>query len=108
MIPRSADIWPRLATVFGMQAGEPTPLKLTEFMADKAPLWDAIVKKHGLAPYRFDEVVAWPSSDYVFNTSWDVMSCVTKSRLHGFHEVIGSKEMFVRLLTRFREERIVP
>ncbi|CAN0388843.1 unnamed protein product, partial [Phaeothamnion confervicola] len=71
---RWLDIWPRLAAVFGMEAGTPTPLNLTEFMADKAPLWDAIVRKHGLKPYRFDEVVAWPFGDYVFNTTWDVMS----------------------------------
>lgn len=105
---RWLDIWPRLAAVFGMEAGDPAPLNLTEFMADKAPLWDAIVRKHGLKPYRFDEVVAWPFGDYVFNTTWDVMSNLTKSRQHGFHEVVDSEGMFVNLLTRFREERIVP
>jgi len=105
---RWLDIWPRLAAVFGMEAGEPSPLNLTEFMADKAPLWDAIVRKHGLKPYRFDEVVAWPFGDYVFNTTWDVMSNLTKSRQHGFHDVVDSEDMFVDLLTRFREERIVP
>ncbi len=105
---RWLDIWPRLAAVFGMEAGEPSPLNLTEFMADKAPLWDAIVRKHGLKPYRFDEVVAWPFGDYVFNTTWDVMSNLTKSRQHGFHEVVDSEDMFVDLLTRFRKERIVP
>jgi nucleoside-diphosphate-sugar epimerase len=105
---RWLDIWPRLAAVFGMEAGEPSPLNLTEFMADKAPLWDAIVSKHGLKPYRFDEVVAWPFGDYVFNTTWDVMSNLTKSRQHGFHDVVDSEEMFVDLLTRFREARIVP
>ena len=77
-------------------------------MADKAALWDAMVKKHDLEPYRFNEVVAWPFGDYVFNCNWDVMTNVTKSRLHGFHEVVDSEEMFVRLLRRFREERIVP
>jgi nucleoside-diphosphate-sugar epimerase len=105
---RWLDIWPRLAAVFGMEAGDPAPLNLTEFMADKAPLWDAIVRKHGLKPYRFDEVVAWPFGDYVFNTSWDVMSNLTKSRQHGFQEVVDSEDMFVRLLQRFRDERIVP
>jgi hypothetical protein len=52
--------------------------------------------------------VAWPFGDYVFGCDWDVMSDVTKCRLHGFHEVVDSEEMFVRLLSRFREERIVP
>jgi nucleoside-diphosphate-sugar epimerase len=105
---RWLDIWPRLGAVFGMEAAEPAPLNLTEFMADKAPLWDAMVKKHGLAPYRFDEVVAWPFGDYVFNTTWDVMSSLTKCRQHGFHAVVDSEAMFVRLLEQFRTQRIVP
>jgi nucleoside-diphosphate-sugar epimerase len=105
---RWRDLWPKIAAVFGMAPAGPQPLSLVEFMADKAPLWDAMAKKHGLKPYRFDEVVAWPFGDYVFNCNYDVMSNVTKSRQHGFHEVVDSEAMFVRLLTRFRDERIVP
>jgi hypothetical protein len=77
-------------------------------MADKAPLWDAMVDQHGLKPYRFDQIVAWPFGDYVFNCDWDVMTSVTKSRQHGFQDVVDSAEMFGRLLARFRAERIVP
>jgi len=77
-------------------------------MADKASLWEAMVKKHDLQPYRFEEIVAWPFGDYVFACDWDVMTSVTKSRQHGFHEVVDSEEMFVRLLRQFRAERIVP
>ncbi len=105
---RWLDVWPRIAEVFDMPVGDPAPMSLTDFMADKAPLWDAMVARHGLAPYRFDEVVSWPFGDYVFNTTWDVMSNLTKSRLHGFHEVLDTEEMFVRLLRQFRAERIVP
>jgi hypothetical protein len=54
------------------------------------------------------DLVAWPFADYVFGTDWDVMSDVTKSRLYGFHDAVDSEAMFVRLLGRFREERIVP
>jgi hypothetical protein len=36
------------------------------------------------------------------------MSSVTKARRYGFHDVVDSEEMFVRLLRRFRAERIVP
>jgi hypothetical protein len=101
-------IWPAIARVFDLQPAGPQPLRLADFMADKAPLWDALVKRHGLKPYRFDELVAWPFGDYVFGCDWDVMSSLTKCRLHGFHDVVCSEQMFVRLLTRFREERIVP
>jgi len=105
---RWRDLWPKIAAAFGMPTGNPQPLALTGFMADKAPLWETMTKKHGLKAYRFDEVVAWPFGDYVFNCNWDVMSNVTKCRQHGFHEVVDSEEMFTRLLGRFRAERIVP
>jgi nucleoside-diphosphate-sugar epimerase len=105
---RWCNLWPRIAEVFEMPVADPRPLKLVEFMADKAALWQQLVQHHGLQPYRFDEVVAWPFGDYVFGCNWDVMSDVTKSRRHGFHEVVDSEEMFVRLLRRFRSERIVP
>ena len=105
---RWCHVWPKIAEVFGMPADEPRKTSLVCDMADKGPLWDALVKKHGLEPYRFEDIVAWPFGDYVFGCDWDVMSNVTKSRLHGFHEVVDSEDMFVRLLRRFREERIVP
>jgi len=105
---RWSHLWPNIAGVFGMAHAGPAPLSLAGFMADKAPYWDAMVKKYGLQPYRFDEVVAWPFGDYVFNCNWDVMSNVTKPRQHGFHDVVDSTEMFVRLLSQFRAERVVP
>ena len=105
---RWRHVWPKMAAVFDMPVAEPQPHALVEFMADKAPLWDAMVKKHGLKPYSFKDVVAWPFGDYVFNCDWDVMTSVTKSRQHGFHAVADSEEMFGRLLARFRAEKIVP
>jgi hypothetical protein len=57
-------------------------------------------------PYA--DLFTWPFADNVFGSDWDVMSDVTKSRLYGSHDVVDSEAMFVRLLGRFREERIVP
>jgi nucleoside-diphosphate-sugar epimerase len=105
---RWCNVWPRIADVFGMETGSPEKRSLVEMMADKAPLWEAMAKKHRLQPYAFQELVAWPFGDYVFSCNWDVMSDLTKSRQHGFGRVVDSEEMFVRLLRRFREERIVP
>jgi nucleoside-diphosphate-sugar epimerase len=105
---RWCNVWPRIADVFGMAAADPQTISLSAHMADKGPLWEHMVKHHRLKRYRFEELVAWPFGDYVFACDWDVMSDVSKSRRHGFHEVVDSEEMFVRLLSRFREERIVP
>jgi len=105
---RWCNVWTRIAEVFEMTVDEPRKISLVQTMGDRTSLWGSMVKKYRLQPYRFDEIVAWPFGDYVFNCSWDVMSDMTKSRLHGFQRVVDSEEMFVRLLSRFREERIVP
>ncbi len=105
---RWQNLWPKLAAAFDMRPGDVATTSLTADMADKAPLWRAMTEKHGLKPYAFDELVAWPFADYVFGCDWDVMSDVTKSRRFGFHDVVDSEEMFVRLMRQFRAERIVP
>ena len=105
---RWQNLWPKLAAAFDMPAGEPQTISLIAHMADKAPLWRAMTEKYGLKSYAYEELVAWPFADYVFGCDWDVMSDVTKSRRFGFHDVVDSEEMFVRLMRRFRTERIVP
>ena len=105
---RWRNLWPQIAGVFDMAAGPPQAIDLTQLMADKAPLWDKIAAKHNLTRVPYGELVAWPFADYVFGADWDIMSDVTKSRLYGFHDVVDSEAMFVRLLRRFREQRIVP
>jgi hypothetical protein len=70
--------------------------------------WEEITTKYKLKRVPYMDLVAWPCADYVFSADWDVMSDVTKSRLYGFQDVVDSEAMFVLLLGRFREERIVP
>ena len=91
-----------------MSAADPQTVSLTQHMADKGPLWEEMTTKYKLQRFSHNDLVAWPFADYVFGTDWDVMSDVTKARLFGFHDVVDSEAMFVRLLRRFREERIVP
>jgi hypothetical protein len=105
---RWRNLWPKIAAVFEMAVAEPQRICLTQHMADKGALWEEITAKYKLRGIPYIDLVAWPFADYVFGTHWDVMSDVTKSRLYGFHDVVDSEAMFVRLLRRFREERIVP
>jgi nucleoside-diphosphate-sugar epimerase len=105
---RWRNVWPRIAEVFEMPMGEPQTISLAEHMAGMGSLWRAMTEKYGLKPFDWGQLVAWPFADYVFGCDWDVMSDTTKSRRFGFHDVVDSEEMFCRLLTRFRDERIVP
>ena len=77
-------------------------------MADKAGLWERMTARHGLRPIPYDQLVAWPFADYVFNSDWDVVSDLTRCRQHGFHRNVDTHEMLDRLLRQFRASRIVP
>ena len=100
--------WPRIAQYFGMEVGPRRRISLAQFMADKGPVWDGIVAKHGLRPYAYKEIVSWAYGDFVFTPEYDVISSTMKARRYGFHECVDTDEMFVRLWNEMRAERIIP
>ena len=101
-------VWPRLADYFGVPAGPQRRIPLARMMADKGPVWDRIVGKHGLRPYRYEEIVSWSFGDFVFTPEFDIVSSLTKARLYGFHDVVDSEAMFVRIFDRLRADRVLP
>jgi nucleoside-diphosphate-sugar epimerase len=100
--------WPSIAHYFGMEVGPRRRLSLVQFMADKAPVWERIVAKHGLRPYSYREIVNWAYGDFVFTPEYDVISSTGKARRYGFHECVDTQEMFPRLWDQMRAERILP
>ena len=106
---RWENLWPAFAHAFGMDWAPPQTLRLTEVMADKGPLWDRLVRDHGLKPIPFDKIVgSWAFADGTFRLGYDVISDTGKARRHGFQEAEDSEAMFLRLFDRFRQERIIP
>ena len=100
--------WPNIARYFGMEMGPRRNISLVSFMADKGPVWDRIVAKHGLRPFRYQEIVTWKYGDFVFTPEYDVISSTSKARRYGFHECVDTEEMFVRLWNEMRADRIIP
>lgn len=105
---RWRHVWPKIASVFEMEAGAAEAMMLRETMSKAGPLWDRLVVQHGLEPNRLDELVSWPFADYVFGTTWDVMADTLKCRRHGFLEFLDSEQMLVDRLREMRDLKIVP
>jgi nucleoside-diphosphate-sugar epimerase len=105
---RWGHFWPRLAEFFEMPLAPPLRFPLTQFMSDKGPVWDAMVKRHNLLPYSFRDAASWQFGEAVFNIEYDVMSDTTKSRQYGFCEAVDNEEMLLRLMAQFREMRFIP
>ena len=105
---RWENTWPKIARYFGMQTGARRQISLVDYMADKALVWDRIVKKHGLRPFSYQEIVSWPYGDFVFTPHYDIISDTGKARRFGFHESVDTEEMFFRLWDEMRADRIIP
>ena len=101
-------MWPRIAEAFGVQPGVVRHIPIARWMADKEPVWQRVVKKHGLQPRRLDQVALWGFADFVFGQDYDVISNTTRLRLSGFHEVVDTGEMLLKQLQHYRDARILP
>lgn len=105
---RWCDLWPRLAAFFEVPVAPPTPRRLTSFLPALSDRWDAIVRAHGLKPYRLEQLAGSAFGDFVFGSRWDIISDVGRIRRHGFCEAIDTEEMFLRQFASFREARVIP
>ena len=105
---RWCNIWPQFADIFGLPVAEPRHISLTEFMADKEPVWDRIVAKHHLQPYPYSDIVAWGFADAIFGSEWDIARSTLKARRYGFDEFIETERMFTELFADLQSKHIIP
>jgi nucleoside-diphosphate-sugar epimerase len=105
---RWQHMWPRIAKMFDMDIADPVPFLLTTYMADKRPMWDAIVKRENLRPIPYEQIVAWGYGDFAFRQDFDNVSSTIKVRQAGFHDCIDSETMFSEIYENLREMRILP
>jgi len=105
---RWCHLWERLARHFGMENGGVQTTPLATMMADKEPVWRAIVEKHRLRPLALSEIVDWRYVDMTFRQDWDHVSSTIKARRHGFDGFVDTEATAIELMQAYRDERIVP
>ncbi|WP_435018635.1 SDR family oxidoreductase [Tundrisphaera sp. TA3] len=103
-------MWPRIAAYFGLEAApypeHPTPL--VEQMKDAGPIWDSIVAKHGLKPYKVEDLAPWWHTDADLSRSFEAFHDLSRGRSLGFHDFKESTTAFFDVFNRLRRERIIP
>jgi len=105
---RWQHLWPKFADFFGMELAPPRHISLSRTMADKGPIWDRIVADHRLKPHAYEDIVGWGYPENVFNSDYDIVSATSKARRFGFHDLVDTEEMFMRMFGEFRSNRIIP
>lgn len=91
-----------------MAPGPVKPMKLSVVMRGHAPLWDALVRAHGLRATPFAQAAVWPYGDFNCNRGYDVASSTIKLRQTGFSECMDTGGMFLDHLARLREQLLIP
>ena len=106
------QVFPKIAEVFGMEHATPHAMSLGRVMADKSPVWDRMVAKYNLKPYRYDELVkSWEYADFTFRyrqAPFESLQSTIKIRQAGFSECIDTQAMFVAQLRKLQRDRILP
>ncbi len=105
---RWSELWPKIAQWFGLEAAPPLPMSLHTVMADKEPLWRAMIRRHGLLQTPYQEVSSWGFADFVFSWDYDLFADGSKARRFGFHEYVETEAMFMGLFDDLRRRRIIP
>ena len=105
---RWSEMWPEIARAFDLEVAPPLPMSLEDIMADKEPLWDRMVERHGLAPNSYSDVSSWRFGDFVFRWDYDVIADGSKARRFGFHDYVDSKAMFLSIFEDLRARRVIP
>jgi nucleoside-diphosphate-sugar epimerase len=105
---RWCNLWPRLAQAFEMPCGQVRTLNLAQWMADKEPVWQRIIKRHGLEARPLSSIALWPFGDFQLRQNQDTMSSMTKIRAVGFHEVVDTEAMYLSQIAQYRAAKILP
>lgn len=105
---RWSSMWPKIAAFFDLDVAPPLPMSLADVMADKEPLWDEMVARHGLLPTPYSDVSSWTFGDFVFGWDYDVVADSSKVRRAGFHDYVETEAMFLRIFEDLRDQKIIP
>jgi len=105
---RWSQVWPLLARWFGISCGVPRRIKLATWMADKGPVWDRIVARHGLRPRSLESLASWEFADFVFEKEWDLLTDTGRLRRAGFNACVDSIVMLHDQLGKYREAKLLP
>jgi nucleoside-diphosphate-sugar epimerase len=109
-------VWPSIAAAFGMEAGDPAPISLAEWMPQQEAAWARLVaRQHLRAPADIMAFVGMNSLVYAdmllrepSTPRTPSLNSTIKIRRAGFAECMDTEDMFVEWFTRLQESGILP
>lgn len=80
-------------------------MRLSEYMVDKQPIWESLVKEHELVPTPWAKLVNWSFFDNAIAPGVDVIVSNIKIRQAGFAHCFDTEERFKHWIARLCRSR---
>jgi nucleoside-diphosphate-sugar epimerase len=106
---RWSHVWPKLASWFDLEVGEPQPISLAQRLQALRPVWRRLAGTHGLAESDVDRIALGAFGDFIFHVQTDAIFDVTRARRAGF-AVMNERadEVLLAHLEEMRARRLIP
>ena len=102
-------LWRAIADYFGVKVVDPTePVIMEKLMADKGPVWDEIVKKHGLQNFKLGDLTNWWFVNIDLGRTVSCPTDMNKSREFGFTKTQDTEKAYLKLFDYLRANKYVP
>lgn len=103
-------MWGRLAGWFGLEPAPypEAPAPLERQLADAAPAWAEIARRHGLVEADLGRLASAWHTDADLGRPIEVVTDMSKSRRLGFLDYQPTDDAFFDLFARLRDERVIP
>lgn len=105
---RWGQMFAYVADLLDMEYAGTQTMSLVEMMSDKEPVWANMVKEHGLAEFRVEDLAFWPAGDNIFNQKWDNVRSSIKLRSTGFQQSIDSRQMVRDVVQKMVDLNLIP
>jgi nucleoside-diphosphate-sugar epimerase len=109
------EVWPAMADAFGLSQGPDEPLRLAEYLPDRAAVWDEIVKRQGLRPIPLDHFLGQSHhyADALLRTGIETISqpilvSTIKLRRAGFTDCYDSEDSLRHWIGEMVRRRLIP
>jgi nucleoside-diphosphate-sugar epimerase len=109
------NVWPAIAAALRLDAGDPSPLRLADYLPARAHVWRAVAERHGLVEPDIGKLVgrSHQYADYCMASLTEraappALVSTIKIRRAGFADCIDTEDMFAQLFARLIDKRILP
>ncbi|KAL4761199.1 SDR family oxidoreductase [Aspergillus foveolatus] len=95
------------ATLCGPGTSRENQFKMSDWAADKRPVWESICAKYGGSPEAFDWGT-WAFFDWGIGKAWPTLSSISKARRFGWNRYDDTFESWVETFRAFENAGVLP